>query len=687
MFLQTSYEEKHAHFVNVSENTLSAECGRVKKHRHVIEFSQEEQQFRVLPADDGHTHILEELTVIEPKLPSIEDNLEADVIASQTLRYQEAHDAERLSVERGQESIDFREGKQWPDETLRKLNSENRAALTINHVAPMIESLSGVARQQRTDIKVFPVEGGDQFVADILTQTIKQILTQNDFAHEEIEVFEDEISAGRGVMEVYPDYDENLEGNIKVRHIPWDMVSVAPHLRKDIQDAEYMFKWKWVSKNQLTNLYPDSQEDISNLYTRLDLAYMTGGDTLSKDSVFKNTTFVNNQTKQIKLLECESKEYYVLKLFVDTETADVIAEDSIPKDLAKQLSTLNSLRFVKRRLFRLRRTVSAGDKVLEDDYLDSPTLNNSNGNAFSTIIVYAYKRGLYFEGKIQRVKDPQRELNKRRSQTVDIVNTSINNGWFYEEGTFNNLQDEDNFKQNSSTAGFTQKVEDITRVPIKVEAGVVERGIVELEQNSQRSFREVSNINMELLGQAPSYQSGVALQQQQRQALVGNEYLFDNMNRGKKELGRRLIAWIQKIYTPERIARLVLNQAVVDKVFISGQPLDPQNQEQVQMFMQKAQMMLANDDLVNYDIGIGESNSTPTTQLANLQMMQQLAQAGVPIPPTALLEMSPIPNKERIMQQIQQQQQAEQEAEDKKYNTELQKTMIAQQGKQQGGDK
>jgi len=330
----------------------------------------------------------------------------------------------------------------------------------------------------------------------------------------------------------------------------------------------------------------------------------------------------------------------------------------------------------------LRQTVTAGDKVLEDVYLDSPILNNSNGYAFSTIIVYAYKRGLYFEGKIQRVKDPQREINKRRSQTVDIVNTSINNGWFYEEDTFKNSHEEENFVKNSSTAGFAIKVDDITRPPQKVEAGVVERGIVELEANSQRSFREVSNINTELLGQAPSYQSGVALQQQQRQALVGNEYLFDNMNRGKRELGRRLIAWIQKIYTPERIARLVLNQAMVEKVFIAKQQLDPQNQQQVEAYLMKIQGMLDNEDLINYDVAIGENNSTPTTQLANLQMLQNLAQAGVPIPPMALLESSPIPNKQAVIQMIEQQQQQEQQSEDRRYNTELQKTMIAQQGKQ-----
>ena len=681
MLLQTSTVEKHRHVVYVNEQNRQSECGKTKQHRHAIVYDPNTQTFVVNPAEDGHTHQLEQFTQTEPTNPRIKED-EAETLSSITQRFAEAYESERYSIERGQESIDFKEGNQWTPQAIQALASQKRAALTINHVAPMIETLSGIARQQRTDIKVLPVEGGDQFSADVLTQAIKQILVQNEFDHEEIDVFEDQVSTGRGVLEVYPDYDENIEGNIKVRYLPFDMITIAPHYRKDLSDAEYMFKWKWVSQAQLQNIYPEFKGEIEALYNKFNYAdTISQIDTLTKDAIFSNPLYTNKQTKQLRLLECESKEYYTLKVWVNLQTAETIGEDEMPKDLAKQFKTLQTYRFVKRRLFRLRRTVTAGDKVLEDDYIDSPTVDNINGNAFSTIVVYAYKRGLYFEGKIERMKDPQRELNKRRSQTVDIVNTTINNGWFYGEDTFSNKRDEDNFLQNSSTAGFAIKINDVKEPPMKVAAGVVERGIVELEMNSQRSLREITNINTELLGQAPSYQSGVALQHQQRAALVGNEYLFDNFNRGKKELGRRLIAWIQRIYTPERIARMVLNQAMVDKVFINKEQLDPKNQQQVQVFIQKVKQMLDNQDLNKYDVAIGESNSTPTTQLANLQMMQQLAASGVPIPPMALLEMSPIPNKEQIMQMLQQQQQAEQQAENQKYQTEIQKTVIAHQGK------
>lgn len=682
MLVKTTLDDNHEHLVRIDPSNGMAECAKTKKHVHVVEWDNDAQALVVLPAEDGHVHDIEELVLIEPELPKDKED-ETTVIDRVYNQYNEAYDAELLSIIRGQESIEFREGIQWPSDTMMRLGSENRACLTINHIAPMIETLSGVARQNRTDIKVFPVQGGDQFTADILTQTIKQICAENSFEFEEIEQFEDQISAGRGVLEVYPDYDENVEGNIKVKYVPWDMITTAPHMRKDRSDAEYDFKWKWVSKAQLENLYPEYKTEIGDMYLQSGrhLGVNTDTDTLTRDSVFLNPTYTNNQTKQLRLLECESKEYYAVMVYIDETDGFIVGDDQLPQNLSTQLKTLKGLKNIRRKLFRLRKTVIAGDMLFEDDYVDGIVPNNMNGPAFSTIVTYAYKRGLYFEGKIERVKDPQREINKRRSQTVDIVNTSINNGWFYESDTFNTLQDEENFKRNSSTAGFTCKVEDLSRIPVKVESGTVERAIVELEQNSQRSFREVSNINTEMLGQSPSYQSGVALQNQQRTAMMGNEYLFDNHNRGKKELGCRLILWIQKIYTPERIGRMVLNQAMVDKVFLNKERLDPQNEQAVQMFMQKVQQMLDNADLSKYDVAIGEANSTPTTQMANLQSMMEMARAGVPIPPMALLEMAPIPNKEKIMEMLQQQQQTEADNEKGKQDTEILKTKIANQNK------
>ncbi len=49
-------------------------------------------------------------------------------------------------------------------------------------------------------MKCFPVEGGDQIVADMLTILIKIVTEQNNYSFEESLIFKDEIVAGRGTV-------------------------------------------------------------------------------------------------------------------------------------------------------------------------------------------------------------------------------------------------------------------------------------------------------------------------------------------------------------------------------------------------------------------------------------------------------------------------------------------------------
>ena len=160
---------------------------------------------------------------------------------------------------------------------------------------------------------------------------------------------------------------------------------------------------------------------------------------------------------------------------------------------------------------------------------------------------------------------------------------------------------------------------------------------------------------------------------------MGNEYLFDNISQVKKRIGRELILWMQEIYTPERLTRIFFDQAKVEKIYMQSQEVDPSD---VQTFME-IQSRLKQSDLTQYDVTIGETGQSPTAQLANFEMMVELAGKGVPLPPQLFIELAPIPNKQRISQLLQEANQQQADAEQKKYDTEIQKTMIAAQSKSQ----
>lgn len=673
----------HEHLIYLNEQG-QLECAKVKNHRHPLGLIPPQQQgqpplVEVLEAD-GHIHpTVTPLPQTAPELPDPIPEPDEELIKRKITQFENAYTLEKESIDRGQESVRFREGEQWTESAISKLAADDRACLTINHVAPMIEALSGIYRRNRTDLRAYPTENSDAAIADVLTYALKNILANTNADTEEVEAFEDAATTGRGLLEVYPDFDADIRGQLKIRHRPWDMAVFGPHVRKDLEDCEYFFTWSWLSEDQLKNLYPDMAEEIADMYGRFERHTLQIEDMSDLANPLTSTLFADTKTRELRLLSCEEKVYYRLKIYIDPQTGWMIDELSVPKALRQQMKTFQILTNRDRRLHRIRRTVTAGDQILDDGFVQRPTSPNASGPNFSLFPIYAYKRGARFEGKVERTKDPQREINKRRSQIVDIVNTSINNGWILPKGTFGTQQEKNKFISSVSKAGFVIEVPDPTNPPQKIEAGQVSPAIVQLELNSLQSFRETSNVNAEVMGIGSQYQSGQAMSHRIQQALMGNEYLFDNISQVKKRIGRELILWMQEIYTPERLTRIFFDQAKVEKIYMQSQEVDPSD---VQTFME-IQSRLKQSDLTQYDVTIGETGQSPTAQLANFEMMVELAGKGVPLPPQLFIELAPIPNKQRISQLLQEANQQQADAEQKKYDTEIQKTMIAAQSKSQ----
>ena len=259
---------------------------------------------------------------------------------------------------------------------------------------------------------------------------------------------------------------------------------------------------------------------------------------------------------------------------------------------------------------------------------------------------------------------------------VDIMNRQAAYGWFYDDTTFPTPQEATNFKSNSSTPGFTQRVNSTKSLPEKVEGAKVPTEVIELLTIESQTLRGIMNINLEMEGNQSNAQSGIAILERKKQGLVGNEFLFDNFTIAKVKIGRLLAAMIQKYYSSDRIMRIVYNENIKSPVTVGGNPLQGQEAE--------LQALIENTDLTKYDVVVGESGWSPTVRIANFMMWAELAGKGLPVPPELLIELSDLPEKDKVMQQVQAMQQARMQAEQDKNQVEIMKTQIAHADKGQG---
>jgi hypothetical protein len=168
-------------------------------------------------------------------------------------------------------------------------------------------------------------------------------------------------------------------------------------------------------------------------------------------------------------------------------------------------------------------------------------------------------------------------------------------------------------------------------------------------------------------------ESGNLFAQRRNQKLMGSEYLFDNLAFAKQKLGRLLVKLIQRYYTPDRILRIVRNANSKAPVDVAGQPLDEFSDEDILTLLNTA-------ELEYYDVEVTESNWSPSMRLSTFMLLSEMAQAGQPIPPEALLEFADMPDtvKQKLMDMLSQQGQAQASADQAKADAEIQKTLIAQ---------
>lgn len=663
----------HHHIVYVNEDLGIASCSTDAGHTHEVVFQPPVDpsvgggQWMVIPALDGHTHQLQDYAVKNIRKKEGDSQILSDVREL----FKTGRELERESLRSAKEAEDFYSGKHWDEAEKNRLESLSRAAVTINKIEKNIDQLVGTQRQERTDIRYVPQEGGDQKIADLLNVTTKHILNRCFFAREESAVFEDTSITGRGLFNVYVRFDQDLRGEIVVEKFPYMDVVFGPHEKLDLSDCEYLIKHRWFSKAKIEQLWPEKVEDIQKDFEdycidspHIQYSHDQYGNSSNVIQTVGDDAIVNIAKKEYRVLECWRKVYERGSVIVNAaEDFYFNAYGWDAKDL-KSARTIPGFFVVEQNVTKFRVTKVAGGVVLSDEYPAELPAED-----FFIIPVYAKKRGHKFWGKVEGSKDAQRYVNKNFSLALDVGNKMSANGWFIDGMTFPDNEKE-KFKRLSTSPGFVVEVNDVSRLPSRVEGAKFPGELIQLMQIGAQEISDSMNIITNPNG---ANESGNLFMQRHNQKLLGSEYLFDNLAFAKQKLGRLLVKLIQKYYSPDRIVRIVRNANSKDPVELGNMSLDEFTDQDIMT-------MLSTADLELYDVEVTESTWSPSMRLATFMMLSEMAKTGAPIPPEAMFEFADMPAdvKKKLIDIMSQQGQAQSQAEQAKADAEIQKTLIAQ---------
>lgn len=580
---QTTKDQRHYHLAVVEHNlsagaTTVAGSSKKSQHQHTLTRNPYSPQggFVLLPGEDGHVHVLAPLERHKP----VDTRSPLERVRDVRELYRHARALDRDLFKKGKESFDFVAGDIYTEAELRQFEADEQPPSAVNELEPKIDLLSGYQRQNRSDPRFFPVEGGDVTVADILTTLLKHDLEANLWEHRESAGFDDGAIAGRGLFQIRLDRSEDITGKVCFERYPWDGAALGPHNEPDGSDLEYLVKWKRYSLSKFKQLWPDKAKEVEATVYRLmhpkdalpphpDGVPDDEPHTQTKPDQYATSTndaailsaldaerneHIDVMKKDILVLELQQKRFERVPVLFNAQRDYYFNAEGVAKaDLEAVARDLPGFDLVYRNVAKMWITVTAHDVLVEDGQAP-PEMKD-----FSLVPFYAKKYGSRVWGKVEAAKYMVRQLSKLHRKFIDLIDKQGGYGWFSDQNTFANPSDATDFDRKRSQAGFHAKVADVMKPPQKVEGMKFPVELVEGIRLCSEKLREIMNIQAELLGMNSKAESGVAIESKKRQGLIGNEYLFDNFRLSKRLLAKRYLDMVPFAYTPKRIIRIIAN--------------------------------------------------------------------------------------------------------------------------------
>ena len=514
--------------------------------------------------------------------------------------------------------FDFVAGEQWNEQDRAALEAQLRVPTVFNRVGPMVDAVAGAEVNNRQQVQYIPRRVGDKGINEVLTGAADYIRDNCDAEDEESDAFVDAVICGVGVTETRLSYDDNPEGEILIeRRDPLSMRWDPSAKKRNLMDRRWHQYDAWLTREEIEEKWPDADITPTNDFGSNDdesihdqsLAWLYERDATGYDKSTGKSRVIHHQWWEME------KFYQVL----DEATGQII---EVEED---QFETLNEraqkvglpIQSVQKTRKRYKQAFVCGGTVLEVS--DCPC------NRFTFHFITAKRdrnKGIWY-GIVRPMLDPQRWANKFFSQLLHIVNTNAKGGLLVEDDATDDMA---KLKRDWAKADSV----------VEVNSGAISGGKImpkpapqipptldNLLTFSISSLRDVTGINLELLGLADRKQAGILESQRKQAAMTVLASLFDALRRYRKEQGRTLIKFIQDYLSDGRLVRILGGDGVERYV-----PL------------------IRDNTAIDADVVVDEAPSSVSQKERTfeilMQMLPNMANMGVPFTPE-LLDFSPLP--------------------------------------------
>lgn len=566
--------------------------------------------------------------------------------------------------EEAKSDYDFALGKQWDKEDQDALKAQGRPCLTFNRIRPIINVVSGYQRENSARIKVNPEGGEDRIFSEVMDRAVKAVDKWSHFSHKAGYWFDDGLYCGKGWLEAIISYDRDpIRGELQFKQRKPGQIRIDPDfLDYDLNEGcQYLFKTVRLTKQALKDLYPNKQKLIDGFVKDVDDP-IENGDGLedhepsqSQDDNYGSDKQKRNYQSTPSITddsEDDGKftvyEYWrpkrVQKFFVidlgSGEPTRFNTEEEAQAFITKQ----GFGKIIKRNVPEMWVAAYVCGFIVEDQV--SPFEPYYSGFPFFRFIAdwapNADDEILRVQGITRPLKDAQREKNKAKSQYLHIINTQANSGWIGDEdaltpGGWETLE------KMGSKPGLTVKKKKGYELREIQPKGPNQSHLIR-EEKADMEFKEISNVNPDLMGIQDGTESGRAISMRIKQAVLALVRIFSNYRYSKEIVGRFILQMTPMMFDTKKLMKTLgpdYMAKAIDKVKYPG----GLSEGHLTAFLQ-----MVKDN--KYDVFVAEADQNSTIRYEIFQELTELMKAGAPIPPELIVDYMDLPNSQEVKDKI-----------------------------------
>ena len=533
---------------------------------------------------------------------------DADLLRAALDDFRLCEDAESINRETALTDITFsRLGEQWPAEIVKQRTIEGRPCLTINKLPTFIRQVVNDARQNKPSIKVHAADSGaDPDTADLINGLIRNIeyASNADTAYDT--ATECAVSGGFGYIRVGMDYayDDAFGMDITINRVsnPFSIYGDPNSRCADSSDWDKAFVVDQLTKEQFKAQYGDKAQIDWD-----DSAWNEIGASWRSENVVTVAEWWTREDVDRPIV-----------MLSDGSVRDVADMQDPQMQFLLQTGQIQVVRERKAKSCKVTQRFMSGAEIL--DTRDWP------GRYIPIIPVYGDEFDIegkrYFRSLIHNAVDAQRMFNYWRTASTELVALAPKVPFIGPKGAFDHDQDRWN-TANTKSHPYLEYGGQVPPQRQPLDMGTA-AGALQEALNASDDIKSIIGLYDASLGARSNETSGRAIMARQREGDVSTFHFIDNMSRAIRHTGRVLIDLIPKVYSDQRIIRIIgedgeqetkpINQPYPAKDPKTGQPMQqPQMGPNGQPMTDEQGNPLMQPIMALHDLSVGKYDLTVTT--------------------------------------------------------------------------